>query len=356
MDANGNSSTVETSAVRSVTVANRGPELVLLHAPSWYIAARYPVKRVLFAVHGYPPQQYAGAELYVERLAGSLGADWECRVVTRCAKEYTRGPVRVFPWGALDDQVTWSDICVTHLDLSRDVHRYCAGRNVPVVHIVHNPKQLAYHGIRGAHGFIFNSHSVESQVDRDMCVPWVVAHPLCYLTEAGRSKGSSIGIVNTVAAKGGHIFWELARAMPHRKFLAVRGGYGPQTEPEMHNAAMLPQTDDMGAFYGRCRTVVVPSDVETYGMVAVEALLHGCAVVCTSTPGLREAVGCHAEYVHLDDRLHLRSWMDAIERVEKSCERSSLRHVHFCDVIDVRNRQAVSSVARLLSDICEQAL
>jgi glycosyltransferase involved in cell wall biosynthesis len=51
--------------------------------------------------------------------------------------------------------------------------------------------------------------------------------------------------------------------------------------------------------YGRCQALVVPSQTEGFGLPVVEALLAGCAVVCSDIPPFREVGGEHCSYVTL---------------------------------------------------------
>lgn len=47
---------------------------------------------------------------------------------------------------------------------------------------------------------------------------------------------------------------------------------------------------ELGAYYDRAAVVAVPSRREGFGMVAREAMAHGCAVVATAVGGLRDAI------------------------------------------------------------------
>jgi glycosyltransferase involved in cell wall biosynthesis len=51
--------------------------------------------------------------------------------------------------------------------------------------------------------------------------------------------------------------------------------------------------------YGRCQALVVPSQMEGFGLPVVEGLLAGCAVVCSDIPPFREVGGEYCSYVTL---------------------------------------------------------
>ena len=50
------------------------------------------------------------------------------------------------------------------------------------------------------------------------------------------------------------------------------------------------QPDDLPLVYGRAHTLVLPSNWEPWGMVALEALASGCKVICSNACGVKEVV------------------------------------------------------------------
>jgi len=123
--------------------------------------------------------------------------------------------------------------------------------------------------------------------------------------------------------KGCDLFVELARSMPRDKFLyigpvekidykrpnyplvgqmpelvGVKGGknqYKPNKLPK--NLQVRPNTPELAKIYQQSKVLVVPSIVESFGRVAVEASVAGVPVVCSALPGLKEATGGLANYV-----------------------------------------------------------
>ena len=57
----------------------------------------------------------------------------------------------------------------------------------------------------------------------------------------------------------------------------------------------------------------MPSELETWGRTAVEAMSSGIPVVANPTPGLRECCGAAAIYV---DRGDLEGWIGALRRLK----------------------------------------
>jgi hypothetical protein len=93
-------------------------------------------------------------------------------------------------------------------------------------------------------------------------------------------EGEYITLVNANVNKGVHQFFELARKLPDRKFLAVMPYYGElQPPPAPPNVDWTPFDDDIRTILVRTRILVMPSYYESYGRIAVEAMYNGIPVL-----------------------------------------------------------------------------
>lgn len=94
-------------------------------------------------------------------------------------------------------------------------------------------------------------------------------------------RGDCITLINANENKGVHQFLELARRMPDRKFLGVRPYYGNMTTPLPlgGNIEWVPFSDDVRTILRRTRILLVPSYYESFGRVAVEAMVNGIPVL-----------------------------------------------------------------------------
>ncbi|MFF5668795.1 glycosyltransferase [Streptomyces hygroscopicus] len=147
------------------------------------------------------------------------------------------------------------------------------------------------------------------QVDQ---VPRLVVHPPVAPGEHQAPPGGThITLVNLNQHKGVDTWRGAARLLPRLPFLGVTGAHGPQvTRPRLRNTRIIPQTSNMRRdVWARTRVLLVPSVYESYGMAAVEALASRIPVIAHPTPGLREALGEAATFVHRDDH---RAWTAAI--------------------------------------------
>jgi glycosyltransferase involved in cell wall biosynthesis len=135
-------------------------------------------------------------------------------------------------------------------------------------------------------------------------------------------QGDYITLINANENKGVHQFLELARRMPDRKFLGVRPYYGNMTTPLPlgGNIEWVPFSDDVRTILRRTRILLVPSYYESFGRVAVEAMINGIPVLYSkpaksspypggSIEGMQSWIGDAAIPC---DRDNLEEWMLAI--------------------------------------------
>jgi glycosyltransferase involved in cell wall biosynthesis len=139
----------------------------------------------------------------------------------------------------------------------------------------------------------------------------VIQHPLMnpadYLAEGPHDH---ITLVNLHENKGPGVFYDLAHRFPRRKFLAVRGGYGAQVEKDLPNVEFVDNTPNIREeVYARTRILLMPSEYESFGRVAIEAAASGIPTIACPTPGLLEAIGPLGRYAARDD---LDAWSEHI--------------------------------------------
>jgi len=93
-------------------------------------------------------------------------------------------------------------------------------------------------------------------------------------------QGDCITLINANQNKGQNVFLELARRMPDQTFLGVLPYYGErQIASTPSNVEWIPFSDDIRTILRRTRILLVPSYYESFGRVAVEAMLNGIPVL-----------------------------------------------------------------------------
>jgi glycosyltransferase involved in cell wall biosynthesis len=135
-------------------------------------------------------------------------------------------------------------------------------------------------------------------------------------------RGEYITLVNANLNKGVLQFIEMAKAMPDRKFLGVLPYYGElRVPPAPSNVRWIPFDDDIRNILKKTRILLMPSYYESFGRIAIEAMINGIPVIYSkpaadpphpncSTEGVAEWIG---EAALSCDRESVQSWSDAIE-------------------------------------------
>ncbi len=265
--------------------------------------------RLVYVLHSYPPYHNAGAETMAHQMNRWLvgrghevqvltrdpsGGDWQGISVKR------RGPLR---W--VDRELRGS-VVLTHLDETPLAETTARRLGLPLVHVLHNDRQLLFHGVTYASLIVANTAWVAAAAipDHLAAVPSIVVHPPTFCadyTTAGPYR-DSVALVNLTDGKGGPLFYELARRLPERRFLAVTGAYGIQVAPpQLPNLAVRPNRPSMAGAWERTRVLLAPSVYESYGKAAVEALASGIPVIAHPTEGLVESLGSAGIFVDRDD-------------------------------------------------------
>lgn len=252
---------------------------------------------LLAHIHGYPPGHCAGAEWMLHTiLRGLARRDWEVRVAASfVAEPYELDGVAVYPADELAGLYEWSDVVITHLDLTRKAVEWARRTRRPIAHLVHNHRQLAHHQVHPhrAQLVVWNSDWIADQHPawrgRSVTVRPPVATADYIVDRAGADR---ITLLNLAEAKGGPLLWRLADLLPERRFLAVRGAYAAQVVPRRipANVEVLDTVVDVREIYRRTAVLLMPSAYESWGRCAVEAAVSGIPTIAAPTPGLLESL------------------------------------------------------------------
>jgi glycosyltransferase involved in cell wall biosynthesis len=301
--------------------------------------------RILYSIHLYPPKHNCGGEYYIHNLNKYLiSQGHEVRVMLHQAKQHNiRTPYEfegVEVIGCINhlDAYRWADVLVTHLDFTH--FTVLLGRDIgkPVVHIVHNHHRYeSVANSRGSMNVVYNSQWIADKLQYDW--PSIVVPPTIdvekYNVTDDPSKNEFITLINLNTNKGGRILQKLAAIFPNKKFLAVKGSYDKQITDQPSNVTVIPNTPDILNVYRQTKILLMPSQYESWGMTATEAMCSGIPVICTPTPGLSENCGKAALYITprnaenfdehgnvLDDsdEYDISSLVDAVRRLDKPKE------------------------------------
>lgn len=184
---------------------------------------------------------------------------------------------------------------------------------------------LAFDGACRPSRFVANSPATADVIRRAVGEESLILYPPidpkdCVSTRPNHV-AEHITMINPVKEKGGHLFGEVAKLLPDRKFHAVKGwktllgGVPPK-----HVPIILPNVDVSGPFndmkpvYASTRILLVPSLwEEAFGRVAVEAMMNGIPVIASDRGALPWVVGNGGSVLASRDP---RVWADEIEKYD----------------------------------------
>ena len=279
------------------------------------IRAAAPEKplRILGVSNGYPPALLAGAEITLHSLLRSLQANGATVAALALDTEHTAASVDGIPVCHDREQMPFAPEVIIGSHGANTAAVALAKRNgIPVYCLVHNDMDPAgTQRLRDAGAeIVANSDWLAAALATDL-----VQHPIVIPSDYQVAKpGKAVTLVNLAENKGAGLFWEIAARMPKQRFLAVRGAYDDQIIPDPlpPNVTLTGPTADMRAVYEQTRVLLIPSEYESYGRVAIEAALSGIPVIANATDGLVEALGDAGIY---RNRSNAASWVAEINRL-----------------------------------------
>lgn len=275
--------------------------------------------RVLAHVIAYPPKTHVGGFTGTHRyLVELVKAGHTVHVMTsQRTSGYEIDGVKVTSFDRLQSLFSRADVCVSNFGDDCRLHRVAMRSGKPSVRMVHgsmstHKDKLTTDGVPAL--TVFNTYQLQDWYAFDG--PQIVCHPILKVDEYTTTPGDSITLVNLLPEKGVHVLDKLARHLPDRHFLAVKGGYsqGHQYVPHRRNIEVVPHTGNMrDDVYARSRLVLMPSLFESFGLVGLEAFCSGIPVIAHPTAGLVEALGPAGLWA---DRDRLDEWLEHIEKLD----------------------------------------
>lgn len=218
------------------------------------------------------------------------------------------------------------DLVLTQLELSEDIARRALAQATPTmlrfcdVEFAHLTRRPAGQPLLALANSQFVAGRVRERFGMDAEVIYPGIRTETY--RASRREPEYVTFVNPSQLKGFDLAVEIARRLPHRKFLFqeswpldpdLRAAIRSQLS-SLPNVTLRPVTHDMRRVYGATSLVLVPSRwEEAFARVIVEAHVNGIPVLATRIGGIPEALGAGGELFAPEAKAE--AWAAAIERL-----------------------------------------
>ena len=262
------------------------------------------------------------------------------------------------------------DIVITQQLSIKYALENASGYGYDVYILLHGPGQFRNYHPR-CKLLIYNSDSLmeseKSYVDES--IKRMVLHPTIdsSLTESLERdskllKGSYITFIGSSSyniIKGSDVFVSLAYLVPEKDFLHVskyqpinyeKDKYmGMKIEPVQPSYTGLPsnmeiveQTNKISEVYEKTKILIVPSVVESFGRVAVEAAINRIPVIASDLPGLRDATFNLAYYIK--DYRNAEKFKEAISEVESNYQKYQKQTEEIMKLYNQKQEMSISTL------------
>lgn len=206
------------------------------------------------------------------------------------------------------------DLILTQLECAARGSLVAQQYDKPSVQMVHNYTDFSL-GIarRYCDRLVFNSYNTRRIIEEDgthkpNCVLYPLVDPDLYRVQKPlRYEDGYVTLINLSDGtepfydKGYRVFYRLAETFPELRFLGVIGAYGNQDiRRDLPNVTFMPHTQNPLEIYRQTSVLLVPSTIESFGRVAVEAAASGIPSISTDLPGPMEA-GVSFAYLDPED-------------------------------------------------------
>lgn len=295
---------------------------------------------ILSSIHLYPPSHLCGAEMMIHAAHKHLQSKGHTIKVLlkmssriKLENHYVYDDVDVFGADQGNEMNLFraADIVMTHLDYSSWTQEMASIHRIPCVHLIHNDYNRQHIRLAERPQFIvYNSQALAKKLDypHESFVLYPPTDWRHYDTKANVSENEYITLINLDYNKGGHILKQIALAMPDKKFIGVIGSYSNppdkgQFTDQPSNVTVVNKMIDIRPIYQKTRILIMPSEYESWGRTATEAMCSGIPVICTPTEGLVENCGNAGIFVR--DRDNIDQWVKEINKLfnEKAYSKAS---------------------------------
>ena len=295
----------------------------------------------------YPPTWCAGSEMMLHEILVELsrrGHSIDLFVRRETTSQYGGVYVRPYSRDGFLRSAETADVVFSQLGEGVPPLVQADALNKPTVYFQHINNDVGVARLPRRTLLVCNSQTMRGKVRREG--PTTVLYPPINAEYYATTPGDAVTLINMNRNKGGHLFWQLAAAMPDRQFLGVRGSYGSQiTRKPLPNVTVLPHTPDIRSVYARTRLLLLPSEDESWGRVLIEAGASGIPSIASDIPNVREALNGSGVLVRGRE---LRPWVQAIEAFDDAA--------HYAKFSQLAQQRAAQLSTPVLLDTFEKEI
>lgn len=280
-------------------------------------------KKITWILHYYVPYMMAGCELAAHNINKYLISkgyiinvigNWDNKIIDGI-QYINENDIKV------KESLENCDFIFSQQDSSIKAINYAKEFNKKVVLYIHNDFKNMYDlekfkSIINPSNIllIFNSKWLQESYNSD--IKSIIIYPdiNCNNYKTKTTK-EFVTLINVSNLKGAHQLIEIAKRMPDINFLGVEGGYDEQIKNiDISNIKYIPNTKNMKKdVYSLTDILLMPSEYESWGRTATEALCSGIPVIATPTPGLKENLGDSGIFI---DRDNIDEWVNMIRKLK----------------------------------------
>ncbi len=197
-----------------------------------------------------------------------------------------------------------ADLIITQFECAQRAHLIANELSIPTVQVVHNNTEYATNLARRYNGhLIYNAEHVKKSIEatfgtfetpKSNILVRPIINPKLYNVETSREYITLINLSDGTEPfydKGYRVFYCLAERFPNLKFLGVKGAYGKQQIPANlpSNVTIMEHTNNILDVYRKTKVILVPSKIESWGRVPIEAAASAIPSLTSTAPGLLES-------------------------------------------------------------------
>lgn len=230
-----------------------------------------------------------------------------------------------------------ADMVMTHLDYSAWTQEMASIFRIPCVQLIHNHYRREH--IISAHKpqyIVYNSRWMADilKYPHESFVLYPPVDWRHYDVKTDPWDSKYITLINLDQNKGGEILREIAKRMPHINFMGVTGSYSypakiGQIIDQPKNVKVIEKQQDIREVYRQTKILIMPSENESWGRTATEAMASGIPVIASPTEGLIE--NCGNAGIFVKDRNNVDEWVKEIgklydeKKYRKASEKAKVR-------------------------------